>query len=156
MKIRKTIQYLTRQHIVSIENVKEFFHSLIYDFDLNFNPDNDFSDYTNNKTEKATFNKAECKRLNESLAECWEVCRNNNVSIYEIGLEILNARTSEDKTEYTIDIFGWGTRVELADALLFIVEDLRNGTKIEDMTFDHYNDRMAVMKLEPREVEKEN
>jgi hypothetical protein len=89
MKVNKCVQYLTRQHIVSLDDVKEFVHGLIHDLRLNFNPDEDFSNYVNYATGECCFNKIECKLLDRALNECWNVCSKFNVSIYDISLDIL-------------------------------------------------------------------
>ena len=78
--------------IRTIKDVKHFFKYLVKTLHLNFNPDNDFSDYINIEHGGSTFSRSEAKKFNSKMAKCFQVCKTTHKDIYEIGLNsLLNA-----------------------------------------------------------------
>lgn len=84
MKMRKSVQYLTRKHIVSIEDVREFLWDLLEKEQLNFHPDSTFDEYVNHTTNKRCYNNSEAKALDKTMEECLTVCNKERICIYEI------------------------------------------------------------------------
>ena len=78
-------------HITTIDQVEEFTKYLVEDLKVNINPDNDFADYIEYETGKATFTDEEVERGNQLMDECFNVCEANGVDIYELMSEYLFA-----------------------------------------------------------------
>lgn len=88
LKIRPSVQYLTRQHIVSKEDVQDFIWALVNKQRLNFHPDTNFCEYVNKKN-MPIYNYKECAELDTTLKECLTVCKQEGVDIYAFTLEVL-------------------------------------------------------------------
>lgn len=88
------MMYDINKHIKTIDDVKEFFHHLAYERNLNFHPDDDFVDYVCLEDNCATFSKDEVALYNRLMSEAFEICKTKDVDIYELGFEILS-RTAE-------------------------------------------------------------
>ena len=73
-----------------MDDVKEFFHHLAYERNLNFHPDDDFVDYVCLEDNCATFSKDEVALYNRLMSEAFEICKTKDVDIYELGFEILS------------------------------------------------------------------
>lgn len=79
------------EKIETIEDVKTFFQQL-KDEGLNFHPDTQFEDYINIESKKPTYTLVEAELRNELLDDCFTICDDADVDIYELGMEI--SRTS--------------------------------------------------------------
>ena len=66
-----------------------FFDYLLLERKVNFHPDTDFSDYVSLETGQQTFTKEEVAIFNRLMDEAFEICKKNNVDIYEIGINKL-------------------------------------------------------------------
>ena len=81
------MQYNRESKIATIDDVKEFFHHLVSERNLNFHPDDRFEDYVSSDDGEASFSQEECAVYNRLMDESFDVCEKNGVDIYAIGLE---------------------------------------------------------------------
>lgn len=70
--------------ISSIEDVATFAKQLINEEKLSVHPDDDFSDYINYETKLPFYTKKEAEVRNQLMNQCFDVCEQNNIEIYEI------------------------------------------------------------------------
>ena len=84
-------KYSQDSHITTVEEVKAFFHHIVYDLDLNFHPDDDFKSYVCYETGGRTMDDAQAALYNRLMDEAFDVCDNDDM-VYEIGSEILKER----------------------------------------------------------------
>ncbi|WP_291128068.1 hypothetical protein [Flavobacterium sp. UBA7682] len=77
--------------IETVEDVKAFFEILHTKYELAFHPDDSFEDYVNIENGAPTFTNDEAIYLNEVMNQCFEVCEKNDVEIYDIGMQLLQA-----------------------------------------------------------------
>lgn len=75
------------QVIKTVEDVQAFFRELHAE-DLNFHPDDDFSNYVNIDTGQPTYTISEAVERNKLLDQSFEVCEQNRVDIYELCIDI--------------------------------------------------------------------
>ena len=76
-------------HIMSVQDVKTFFHHIVSERKVNFHPDDMFEDYVSCEGGINTFTLGECAIYNRLMDESFAVCNNEGVDIYAIGLEEL-------------------------------------------------------------------
>lgn len=76
-------------HITTINQVKDFANYLVNDLKVNIHPDNDFSEYIEYSTFKPTFDDNGIKRGNQLMEECFSVCEEHSVGIYDLMSEYL-------------------------------------------------------------------
>lgn len=72
--------------IKNIENVGVFFAEL-FNEGVSAHPDDDFNDYINYETKKATYTTQEAVMRNRLMNEAFLICEKANVDIYELMLE---------------------------------------------------------------------
>lgn len=82
-------QYTETDHINTTEDVKQFFHHIVQDRKINFNPDDAFEMYVSIETHEPSFTAEECKLYNRLMEESFCICEKENADIYEIGLKAL-------------------------------------------------------------------
>ncbi|MHB9070758.1 MAG: hypothetical protein ACYC54_10380 [Sedimentisphaerales bacterium] len=75
--------------IRTIEDVEQFFDYLVKILHLNFHPDTDFLVYINIETKVNTFSQHDAKKLNSTMAQCFNVCEAAEKDIYRIGINSL-------------------------------------------------------------------
>lgn len=68
------MKYNVDSHILSVDDVKLFFHHLINERKVNFHPDDDFANYVSLKDHTPTFSDEEVKIYNRLMDESFEVC----------------------------------------------------------------------------------
>ena len=78
------------QAIITVEDVKTFFNDL-YAEDLNFHPDDEFSNYINYETKEQTYTDEEVALRNQLLERAFEVCEKEGEDIYELCNDIFMA-----------------------------------------------------------------
>lgn len=83
------MNYNATSHIKSVQDVKVFFHHLVFDRKLSFHPDDDFADYTNFSDGSPAFNEQEVELYNRLMNEAFDACNKANVEIYKLGLDAL-------------------------------------------------------------------
>ncbi|MCQ2212282.1 MAG: hypothetical protein MJZ36_01445 [Bacteroidaceae bacterium] len=82
-------QYTEVDHIYIVEEVEAFFAHIVKERKINFHPDNNFEDYINIESHEPSFTPSECSIYNRLMDECFTICDQANVDIYEIGLKAL-------------------------------------------------------------------
>ena len=85
------MQYNRETRITSVNNVKEFFHHLVNERNLNFHPDDIFEDYVSCDDGSNTFSQDECAVYNRLMNESFDVCEKNGVDIYAIGVDTMQS-----------------------------------------------------------------
>lgn len=81
--------YTKGSHIECLNDVKAFFHHVVFERKVNFHPDNNFADYINKDTHKPLFSQSEVSVYNRLLGEAFSVCQDNGTDIYELGCDEL-------------------------------------------------------------------
>lgn len=81
------MDYNADSHILSVDDVKLFFHHLIDERKVNFHPDDDFANYISLKDHTPTFSNEEVAIYNRLMDESFEVCKKASVDIYGIGMD---------------------------------------------------------------------
>lgn len=82
------MQYNKDSHINNVDDVRKFFHYIVEDRNVNFNPDDMFEDYMLSDGTTA-FTPDECEIYNRLVEEAFDICEKEESDIYEIGLELL-------------------------------------------------------------------
>lgn len=67
--------------------VKDFARFLYEEAKIAFHPDDSFEDYVYIGSNLPVFTKAEAKSLNLRMKECFNVCRQENIDIYEFMMQ---------------------------------------------------------------------
>ena len=83
------MDYNADSHILSVDDVRFFFHHLVEERKVNFHPDDDFADYVSLKDHTPTFSDEEVVIYNRLMDESFDVCDKSNTDIYEIGIKFL-------------------------------------------------------------------
>ena len=83
------MKYDYSTHITTVDEVLDFFKYLVIERRCNFHPDDNFSEYVCYADGSHTFTEEEIPCFNRLMDECFSVCADSNVSIYDIGLEVL-------------------------------------------------------------------
>lgn len=81
-----SMTYNIDSHIKSVKDVETFFHHIVFERKVNFHPDNMFEDYVSCEVGINTFTFDKCAVYNRLMDECFVVCNNEGVDIYNIGL----------------------------------------------------------------------
>ncbi len=81
--------YTSESHIMSVKDVKTFFHHIVSERKVNFHPDDMFEDYVSCEGGINTFTLGECAIYNRLMDESFAICENEGIDIYSIGLEKL-------------------------------------------------------------------
>lgn len=77
------MQYNKNSHINNVDDVRKFFHYIVEERNVNFNPDDMFRDYMLADGSNA-FTPEECEIYNRIVEEAFKICDKENVDIYEI------------------------------------------------------------------------
>lgn len=77
------MQYNKDSHINNVDDVRKFFHYIVEERNVNFNPDDMFEDYMSVDGSNA-FTPEECEIYNRLVEEAFKICDKENVDIYEI------------------------------------------------------------------------
>lgn len=77
------MQYNKDSHINNVDDVRKFFHYIVEERNVNFNPDDMFRDYMLADGSNA-FTPQECEIYNRLVEEAFKICDKENVDIYEI------------------------------------------------------------------------
>lgn len=81
--------YTNEAHIHTVQDVKTFFHHIVFERKVNFHPDDMFEDYVSCDGGINTFTLEECAIYNRLMDESFTVCNSEDVDIYEISLQEL-------------------------------------------------------------------
>ena len=71
--------------ITNVEDVATFAQHLIHVEKLSVHPDDDFADYTTYETRLPFYTEKEAELRNQLMNQCFDVCEQNNIEIYEIS-----------------------------------------------------------------------
>lgn len=82
--------------ILTIEDVKQFAKELTAE-GLSFHPDDDFNDYINFTSGEPSYTSEEAEIRNKLMNECFDVCENEGIDIYEVMMEEMLLESSLDK-----------------------------------------------------------
>ena len=82
-------KYTHDSHITNAGEVKDFFHHIVYDLDINFLPDDYFKDYVSYATGERTMDDEQAELYNRLMDESFDVC---GEKVYEIGSDLLRER----------------------------------------------------------------
>lgn len=85
------MRYNKDSHINNVDDVRKFFHYIVEDRNVNFNPDDMFEDYMLSDGTTA-FTPEECEIYNRLVEESFDICEKEEFDIYEIGLDILKKK----------------------------------------------------------------
>ena len=83
------MQYNKDSRIVTLDDVKRFFAHLVNERRVNFHPDDRFEVYRSYVDGICTFSQDECDVYNRLMDESFEVCEENDIDIYDVGIEFL-------------------------------------------------------------------
>ena len=78
------------QNLKKAKDVKRFFTYLLNVKGVNFHPDTPFVDYVHTNSKTPFFTKAEALRLEVMMGKAFEICDNEKVDIYEIGVNVFD------------------------------------------------------------------
>ena len=70
--------------LTNVEDVATFAQHLIHVEKLSVHPDDDFADYTTYETRLPFYTEKEAELRNQLMNQCFDVCEQNNIEIYEI------------------------------------------------------------------------
>ena len=77
-----------RSELHDLDDVKAFFHDLVFVLYVSIYPDEDFKNYTNLKTKERSFTDIEASALNKCMELCFKICgRRSDDLIYRLALE---------------------------------------------------------------------
>ncbi|MCC5930319.1 MAG: hypothetical protein JJU28_13815 [Cyclobacteriaceae bacterium] len=82
--------------IANLDDVSAFAKLLVKE-SVNFHPDEDFINYINIQTAEPTYTAKEAEVRNALMAECFEVCDENGIDIYDFMSKIVLQETAMDK-----------------------------------------------------------
>ena len=91
------MQYNKDSHINNVDDVRKFFHYIVNERNVNFNPADMFEDYMSADGTTA-FTPEECEIYNRLVEEAFKICDKENVDIYEIALDILKKELGSSAT----------------------------------------------------------
>ena len=105
--------------IKNIDDVVDYFTYLIKELDLNLHPDTDFSEYVSYETGENTFNQEEVCYLNSLMDDCFSICEEAGVDVYEVGLKIMKGKPikSKQKQQLVYQAVQHGDKVEIQGSL---------------------------------------
>jgi hypothetical protein len=72
------------RQITNVEDVATFAQHLVHVEKLSVHPDDDFADYTTYETRLPFYTEKEAERRNQLMNQCFDICEQNNIEIYEI------------------------------------------------------------------------
>ena len=70
--------------IITVDEVVDFAHFLLEVDSVNFHPDTGFEDYINLEKHEPTYTPDEVKAYNALMEQCFDVCEEAKVDIYEV------------------------------------------------------------------------
>lgn len=79
-----------RSHIETIDDVTYFFKYVYCGLGVNFHPDDGFDRYIYPQTKQPAFSEEESKIYDHLREECFVVCENLDIDIYDHALTIIS------------------------------------------------------------------
>jgi hypothetical protein len=83
--MNKQLDNLGLEDIKTISDIKSFYASILNE-GIMMHPDDNFFDYINSATGEPTYSEQEATKRNNLLSECFRVCDDANICIYELML----------------------------------------------------------------------
>lgn len=83
------MNYTSSTHILSVEDLKTFFHHLMDERKVNFHPDDYFRDYSYYADGEPAFTEQEATVYNRLMEESFDVCENAHADICGMGFEMM-------------------------------------------------------------------
>ncbi|MEP7127790.1 MAG: hypothetical protein ABI729_02935 [Chitinophagales bacterium] len=84
------------KQIKTTKDVVAFARQLIKE-DVSFHPDDDFRNYINIETNEPTYSAEEAGLRNELMSQCFAVCENAGIDIYDTMSEVVLKETGLDR-----------------------------------------------------------
>ncbi len=81
------MRYNALTKITTLEDVEQFVKYIYEELGVNFHPDDDFNDVVSIETGEKSFSENEAEIYNKLVEDCFNVCENNKVDLYEIALK---------------------------------------------------------------------
>lgn len=81
------MRYNALTKITTLEDVEQFVKYIYEELGVNFHPDDDFNDVVSIETGEKSFSENEAEIFNKLVEDCFNVCENNKVDLYEIALK---------------------------------------------------------------------
>lgn len=81
--------YTERTKIRNVEDVKSFFHHIVYERNITFHPDDRFEEYFNLETDEPSFTPEECEIYDHLMDLCFDVCEAAGADIYDLCMKAL-------------------------------------------------------------------
>ena len=82
--------------IKNVNDVREFAYLLVKE-GTSFHPDDDFHDYVDLESGDTCYTESEADHRNKLMEECFEICKNEKVDIYDVMTEVYLSETGFDK-----------------------------------------------------------
>lgn len=83
------MKYDKEKQITTVNDVKDFFHHIVYERKVNFHPDEDFESYINYDNKIPTFTPDEVKAYNRLIDQSFDVCEKNKADVYQLACDEL-------------------------------------------------------------------
>ena len=83
--------------IKTLDDVVNFANYLIRDKGISIHPDDNFNDYIDFKTGSNIFSESESEMYNTLMDDCFSICEENNVDIYQLMNDVLLKATELNK-----------------------------------------------------------
>ena len=119
------MKYSQDSQIKNLIDVVHFFEHLLYEKEVSFHPDDNFSDYVNKIDERPSFTNEEVKLYNRLMNQCFDICQQEEMDIYSIGLASMRKILKPD-VEDPIEI-GLLARIKGDEDQIFKIEREMNG-----------------------------
>ena len=84
--------------INTIDDVWEFFNYLRNVEDVMFHPKQDFGEYIDSETDKPGYTAKEVKERNILMKKCFDICSENDISIFKVAWEVYKKNRNDKKT----------------------------------------------------------
>jgi len=82
--------------IKTSEDVSAFVQQLVAE-GLNYHPDDDFNNYVNIETGGLSYTPEEAQLRNKLNAQCFQVCADNHIDLYDFAQDVFLRQTGLDK-----------------------------------------------------------
>lgn len=83
--------------ITNLVEVKRFISDCYIEHHLIFHPDTLGEDYYNRENGQRTFTDSEAAQFNADLDKCFEICKERNLDIYQVTLDVVHLISSKLK-----------------------------------------------------------
>ena len=119
------MKYTQDSQIENLIDVVHFFEHLLYEKELSYHPDDDFSDYVNTMDDSPSFTDGEVRLYNRLMDQCFDICEKEKMDIYSIGLASMR-RIIKPDVDDPIEV-GLLARIKEDDEQIFKIEHEMNG-----------------------------